>query len=147
MYLHDYKVGQEYTLDPISFTKEEIINFAEEFDPRGIHTDEDVAKNSRFGGIIASGFHTLTACWGKWVESKRDEGGFIAGIGMDKVRWFKPVYPDMPLYGTIRIQEVNPSSNGKNGSIRLELIVRNEEDEEVMLINGLTHVSVSPQYK
>ena len=145
MYLKDYKVGMEYKLEPISFSKEEIIDFAKKYDPRPIHIDEEAGKNSRFKGIISSGMMTLVLCWGKWVHTKIDEGGLIAGIGFDKVRWLNPVYPDMNLYGLIRVVEIKENSNGVNGKVRSELIVRDEEGKDIMYVDALTLVAKSPE--
>ena len=145
MYFEDYIVGEVYPLDPLSFSKEEIIEFAKLYDPRDIHMDEKVAEESRFKGLIASGMMTLTATWGQWVHTKRDANGVIAGIGFDKVRWYKPVYPDMDLFSTVIIADKKESSNGKSGTVTFELRVKDKEGQDVMVAVALVLIAKSPQ--
>ncbi|MDY3118270.1 MAG: MaoC/PaaZ C-terminal domain-containing protein [Peptoniphilus sp.] len=132
MYLEDYLEGITFQLSPISFTEQEIINFARIHDPRPIHVDPEAAKKSRFGGIIASGFHTFYACWGKWVHTKLDEGGVVAGIGMDHLRWIKPVYPHKMLYTSLVVDKVEIKSHGDYGVVHMDVFIRDEEGELLM---------------
>ncbi|CAC9932981.1 MaoC-like protein [Aedoeadaptatus coxii] len=132
MYLDDYVEGLTFQLSPISFTEQEIINFAKVHDPRPIHVDPEAAAKSRFGGIIASGFHTFYACWGKWVHTKLDEGGVVAGIGMDHLRWLKPVYPHVMLYTTLVVDKIEIKSGGDYGVVHLDVFIRDKDGELLM---------------
>ncbi|MCD1147801.1 MaoC family dehydratase N-terminal domain-containing protein [Peptoniphilus sp. KCTC 25270] len=143
MYLNDYKVGMEFPLEPISLSKEEIISFAKVFDPRPIHVDEEEAKKSRFGGIIASGFHATSACWGQYVHLKHDEKGVIAGKGIQDLKWHKPVYPDMMLYGVVTITKIVPYDDGSKGTVFFEMVVKDEKDELVMIMNSSSLIAAS----
>lgn len=146
MYFDDYIVGMEFPLDPISFTKEEIIDFARTYDPRGIHMDDRAGEESRFGGIIASGMMTLSATWGQWVHTKKDADGVIAGIGFDQVRWLKPVYPDMDLLSTVRVAGKKESSKGRSGTVIFDLMVKDREGQEVMTARALVLIGKSPDH-
>ena len=119
-------------MPPVSLTEEEIIDFARIYDPRPIHVDFAAAKDSRFGGIIASGFHTLNACWSKWVHTKLDEGGLVAGMGMDNLRWLKPVYAHELLYTTIVVDRVDVRKGGEEGVVYMHVNVQDEKGEVKM---------------
>lgn len=132
MYLEDYSEGVTFQMPPVSLRSEEIIDYARIYDPRPIHVDPGAAKNSRFGGIIASGFHTLNACWSKWVHTKLDEGGLVAGMGMDNLRWLKPVYAHEPLYTTIVVDRVEVKEGGDYGVVFMHVAVRDEKGDAKM---------------
>lgn len=132
MYLEDYVEGLSFKLSPFSFTEQEIINFAKVQDPRPIHVDPVEARESRFGGLIASGFHTLYACWGKWVHTKLDEGGVVAGIGIDNLRWKKPVYPHVMLYTTLLVTEIELKRGGDYGIVHIDVKIKDEEGTLLM---------------
>ncbi|MGI6077710.1 MAG: MaoC/PaaZ C-terminal domain-containing protein [Fastidiosipilaceae bacterium] len=132
MYLEDYIIGKTYPLEETSFTEEEIIKFAKEFDPRPIHLDKEAAKDLFFGDIIASGLHTAVKCWSVWVKTFNDAEGMIAGIGIDNLRWHQPVFPGDKLRGTITIQDVSPREGRPNGVVTYHLNVINQHDKDVM---------------
>lgn len=119
-------------MPPVFLTEEEIIDFARIYDPRPIHVDRRAAEASRFGGMIASGLHTLDVCWGKWVHTKLDEGGLVAGMGMDNLRWLKPVYARMPLYTTIVVDHVDVRKGGDYGVVHMHVNVQDEKGEAKM---------------
>lgn len=119
-------------MPPVSLTEEEIIDFARTYDPRPIHVDRKEAEASRFGGMIASGLHTLDVCWGKWVHTKLDEGGLVAGMGMDNLRWLKPVYAHELLYTTIVVDRVDVRKGGEEGVVHMHVNVQDEKGEVKM---------------
>jgi acyl dehydratase len=91
-YFEDLKEGERLSCRPVVMTREDIIEFAKMFDPLPFHTDEDAAKESIFGGIIASSLHTLSACTRAVVEAQGDVA-ILSGVGMDTVKMFNPVRP------------------------------------------------------
>lgn len=110
MYFEDVVIGTQTQTGSWTFTEEEIISFAQKYDPQAFHTDPEAAKSHEFGGIVASGFH-IGAIWMKMtvenmarafaeLEASRQSpsegsGGRTAGIspGFKKMRWLKPVRP------------------------------------------------------
>lgn len=86
-------VGQTFETKNHKVTKEEIITFASQYDPQYMHVDPEKAKKSIFKGIIASGLHTLNLSFKLWIDLKLFEDKIIAGTGIDKLRFTKPVYP------------------------------------------------------
>lgn len=97
MYFEDYIVGTEYELPDVVLSREEIIEFAEKYDPRPFHIDEQEAKKTMFGDIIASEYHSFLAISANWVRTRIDEEGLICGMNIVSCSWLKPVYPDQRL--------------------------------------------------
>lgn len=139
MYFDDYVLGQVFDVPPVQIGEEAIIAFAEEFDPRPFHLEKKEAEKTRFGKIFASGFHTLSLCWGAWVKLKIDEEGMIAGIGIDELRWKKPVFSGDVLYPQVRVESLIPSQKGHRGAVTFRMEVTNQGGEEVLsfLATGL----------
>lgn len=140
MFLEDYQKEMRFQLAPVRLSEEEIIAYAKVHDPRPIHIDPEAAKKSRFGGIIASGFHTLNLCWGQWVHTKLDEEGVVAGIGMNYLRWHRPVYPDMDLYTTLEVRDIEEKRGGEYGVVHMDVYVQDEDGEMVMEHDALVLV-------
>ncbi|MBS6062880.1 MAG: MaoC family dehydratase N-terminal domain-containing protein [Peptostreptococcaceae bacterium] len=132
MYLQEYELGKKYILEPIEFTLEDIKDFAAKYDPRYFHLDEEAAKNTRFNGIFASGFHTLVACWAQWVKTGIDAAHMIAGAQINYAKWLAPVYPADVLSGIITITGIKKNSNGKTGLVDYQLLVTNQKGIQVL---------------
>ena len=124
MYFEDYKVGQVFDeeIESVSFTEEEIIEYAKKFDPRPIHIDKKAAEKSRFGRIIASGSFANMAFWAQWVKTGIDADCVVAGVSVDDAKWIKPVYPDT-IYN-IKVETVDKKvrREGKDGFISQKLM-------------------------
>jgi acyl dehydratase len=103
LYWEDITVGTRRELGTYTFTEEEIIRFAKKYDPQVIHTDPAAAKDSIFGGLIASGWHTA-AIWMKLAIADRQKNAdgsplLRAGVspGFEDMKWMKPVRPGMTM--------------------------------------------------
>jgi acyl dehydratase len=88
----DLKEGERLSCRPVVFGREDIINFAKQYDPQPFHVDEEVAEASMFGGLIASALHTISACTRVVVEAQGNLA-ILSGLGIDEVRLFNPVRP------------------------------------------------------
>lgn len=141
MYLEDYYVGQVFEINPIKFTKEDIIEFAKKYDPRPFHLTDEGASNTRFGKIFASGFMTLTVCWSEWVKSGIDSKGVIAGMGLDDVRWWKPVFADDVLTSTITIAQITPRKLKPDGIVQFDMLTKNQNGEKVFSLTAKALIS------
>ena len=86
--LHQKRRSREYHL-----TEKEIINFAKEWDPQPFHVDPEFAQNTKFAGLAASGIHLVAIC-GKLLNERNPRPAFIAGLGLDKLRFVGPARPD-----------------------------------------------------
>lgn len=92
LYLEDLSVGQNFHSRAIQLSREDIQTFARQFDPQPFHVDEQAAKDSFFGQLVASGWHTASTTMRLMVESIPIAGGLI-GAGVDELRWHQPVLP------------------------------------------------------
>src|SRR5258708_421531 len=92
-YFEDFQVGDIFDLGSTTVTEEEIISFARQFDPQPFHTDPVLAKDSIFGGLVASGWHTTAMFMRLFFDGLLHETASIASPGVDDVRWLKPVRP------------------------------------------------------
>ncbi len=91
-YFEDFHEGQEIPLGSRTVTEEEIIAFATQFDPQPFHVDQEAAKSSQFGGIIASGWHTCSMMMRMVVDGMMASSSSMGSPGLDKVRWILPVH-------------------------------------------------------
>ncbi|MEJ8786190.1 MaoC family dehydratase N-terminal domain-containing protein [Peptoniphilus sp. EMRHCC_23] len=147
MYLEDYVVGLTFQTDPFALTEKEIIDYARAYDDRPFHTDPEAAKKSRFGTIIASGLHSLSATWGHWVATGLDCGGVVAGIGMNHLRWVNPIYPGVDLYTTIVVDGIEIKSDGDYGVVHMIASTRDESgtlllEHDVLVLVASRHARV-----
>lgn len=138
---NDFQVGQVFEAEPVSITKEEIMEFALKYDPQFIHIDERKAQESKFGSIIASGMHTLSATWNAWVLLGIFGDDVIAGLGIQEVKFRRPVFPNDWLSVKIEIIDMNQRKSDC-GAITLYLSTYNQNNELVLdaKVTGLIQV-------
>jgi acyl dehydratase len=105
MWFEDVVIGEKVVLGDYTFTEEKIIAFAKKYDPQYFHTDPEASKNSMFGVVIASGWHTASAAIGLLVayrerdaEKRHDDTNrYIISPGFRDLRWFRPAKPGTTL--------------------------------------------------
>ena len=109
-FLEDFHVGDTDDFGGETITKDEIVSFARSFDPQPFHIDEEAARRSPFGGLIASGWHT-TALVMRMIVGHffGEESGSLGSPGMDEIRWLKPVRPGDTLHVRVEVLEVKES--------------------------------------
>ena len=133
-YLEDAVVGRKTRFGRYEVTRDEVIDFARKFDPQPFHLDDEAAAKTYFGRLAASGWHTASMMMRMIVDNMDpDGGGSLGGIGLDELRWLKPVYPGDTLSCESEAIEVTPSrSKPDRGTVRTRLTVFNQHDEPVM---------------
>ncbi|SEH38089.1 Acyl dehydratase [Halopenitus malekzadehii] len=137
IYFEDVEPGTVTQCGSTTVSREEIIEFAEEYDPLDIHTDLEAAAESPYGDVIASGYHTLSLSVRLLVDAARGDRAVIAGLGIDDVRWHAPVRPGDTLAVEFEILETRPSeSNPAAGIIHESITVRNGDDETVLTLEN-----------
>lgn len=130
MKLDEFEVGQVFKTKAVKVAKEDILRFAEEFDPQYMHVDEEKAKQSIFKGIIASGIHTLGISFKLWVEHGGYGEDVIAGTEMNNIKFIKPVYPGDELHTIVEVIEKKEQRKGK-GILTVTLSTYNHREEKV----------------
>jgi acyl dehydratase len=130
LYLEDLHVGDRFGSDTFAVTKEEIIAFARDFDPQPFHLDAKAAGQSVFKELVASGWHTAAMSMKLFVTGKLKLAGGSVGLGVDELRWPRPVRPGDTLRLETEILDVRPSkSKSDRGIIRIRNVTSNQRDE------------------
>jgi acyl dehydratase len=145
-YFEDFQVGDIFDLGSITVTEEEIIRFARQFDPQPFHTDPVLARDSIFGGLVASGWHTTAMFMRLFFDGLLHETASIASPGVDDVRWLKPVRPGDVLRARFTVIESTPSKSKTSlGIVRSRCEVFNQADELVMSLVGVHFFGRKPE--
>ncbi|PSP91612.1 dehydratase [Halobacteriales archaeon QS_4_66_20] len=110
LYVEDLSVGQTWDAGRVTFTEEGIVAFAEEFDPQPFHVDPEAAGN-HFDDVIASGWHTAAACMRPFVTAVLANVAVVAAVGIDDLRWHKPVSPGDTLSVTASVVDTDSWSD------------------------------------
>ena len=144
-YWEDYEVGQKFLLGSTTFTEQEIVDFARQYDPQIFHIDAASARQSMFGGIIASGWHVASKIMRLFVDNYVDHRTALGSPGIDELRWLKPVRPGDTLTGWVECAGKVPSRSKPDlGVIHERWIVTNQGGELVMTTKGINMVRRKP---
>jgi acyl dehydratase len=132
MYFEDFRVGGRFRSREHTVTETEMIEFARRFDPQPFHTDPTAAKESVFGGLIASGWLTAAIVMRLRAESGVEVAGGMIGLGLEEMRWPKPVRAGDTLHLEAEVIETRPSrSQPGHGIVRVRETALNQRDEPV----------------
>jgi len=132
-HFEDYPVGAVLEFPPFATTETEIIEFAKRFDAQPFHVDPVAAKQSHFGGIIASGFHTCALAMGSLVNNGFFSTAGMGSPGLDEIRWQQPVRAGQQLHVKTTILEAKRSkSKPDRGVVRHRVELLNNHGETVM---------------
>jgi acyl dehydratase len=147
-YFEDYVEGDVHRFGTIEVDPDELIAFAKRFDPQTMHTDPEAAKNTPFGGIIASGWHTAGLMMRLYVENYLTHAASLASPGLDELRWLKPVRPGDTLSVRVTVLKAVPSkSKPDRGAITSFIEVINQANEIVMTIKAINIIGRRPLAK
>jgi acyl dehydratase len=145
-YFEDYTPGASTELGSIPVTAEEIIDFARRYDPQPFHVDPEAAKQTPYGGLIASGWHTCALMMREVVDSFVDGTTSLGSPGLGPIRWLLPVRPGDVLRMRATVIEARRSTTKPDrGTITLEVDVVNQDDKVVMRVeNWLAIIKTRP---
>jgi acyl dehydratase len=139
IYFEDLAVGQTTYFGSYEVTREEVIEFAQKYDPQPFHLSDEAAAKTHFGRIAASGWHScamVMAVIARHVVQTEQAG--LGSPGIDELRWLKPVYPGDTLHVNGTITETRPSQSKPDiGSIRTETNVTNQDDQLVLRFTSI----------
>jgi acyl dehydratase len=120
-----------------TFATDEIIAFARQFDPQPFHTDADAARDTPFGGLIASGWHTCAVGMRLMVENYIGRTVSLGSPGIDDIRWLKPVRAgDTLTYSRIVIESRASASRAGVGLVKHRWEAVNQSGETVLTMEG-----------
>jgi acyl dehydratase len=144
-YWDDYEVGQTFDLGSTSFTADEIVSFARQYDPQSFHVDAAAARQSMFGSLIASGWHVTAKLMRLFVDNYVDQRTALGSPGVDEVRWLKPVRPGDTLNASVECAGKVPSkSRPEMGIVHEQWRATNQKGELVMTLKGTNMVRRRP---
>lgn len=130
MYFEELKVGMSKTLDSAIIDKEEMLAFANRYDNVPLHTDEEYAKTTRFGRLIAPGVMSFMIVWAKYLEQDYFGDELIAGAST-KIEWFSPTFAGDELTGVAEITKM-VERNPYNGLVEVTIDIKNQNGDLVM---------------
>jgi acyl dehydratase len=133
----DMTPGRVFDLGRKTVSAEEIVGFAEEFDPQPFHLSEEVGKASILGGLAASGWHTCSMMMRMYFDNMLHHSSSEGAPGIDVIEWRKPVLAGDTLHATTTILEARAlNSRPGIGMVRVRHEVRNQKGEIVMIMEN-----------
>ncbi len=148
-YFEDFEIGQKiFGVEDYVVTKEEILEFGRRWDPAPFHADEEAAKETMFGGIVAPGAFLLAiqTCMMHQYEDRMGKSAALARLETDEMRFHKPVRPgDRISFEMECVQKRESRSNPDCGIITDDITLKNQNSEIVMTLKNKILVAKRPQ--
>lgn len=145
LYFEDFTPGRVFRTAGVTVTEGQIVDFALSFDPQPFHRDAEAAKETIFGGLIASGFQTMALTFRLFVETRALAACSLGSPGVDELRWLRPVRPGDTLRATVEVVEQRPStSKPDRGIVRLHWTTQNQRGEPVLTLTSMQLVRRRP---
>ena len=130
MYFDELETGMKKEIPPAIIEREEMLDFARKYDNIPLHTDEEYAKTTRFGKLIAPGVMSFMSVWAKYLEVDFFGEELIAGMST-KIEWFKPVFAEETLTAEAEVTNLT-KKNERSGIVEVTLKIYNQNGEYVM---------------
>jgi acyl dehydratase len=133
----DFQVGEVTEVGPVTVSEDEIIAFAERYDPQPFHVDPEAAEAGPFGGLIASGWHTTALFMGMFVRAILLDSASLGSPGVEEIRWTAPVRPGDTLTARVTVDRVEESkTNPSRGTVFTTSEVFNQDGTLVMRLKA-----------
>ena len=127
MYFDDIQLNTTFTLAPAVIEKDKMLDFARLYDNIPLHTDEEYARTTPFGQLIAPGVMSFMAVWAKYLEADLFGEELLAGKST-RIEWLKPVFAEDTLTGVVTVTALTP----RNGIVELSIAVKNQHGVTVL---------------
>ena len=145
MYFDDFRPGMRFEAGSKTVGEAEILDFARQYDWQYFHIDREKAKQSPYGGLIASGFHTLLIAFGLDLGAQVWTEASMGSPGMEQIRWIRPVRPGDTLSLSFEVAAVRPSrSKPDRGTITFDHTLTNQRGEVVMTYRAMVILARRP---
>lgn len=132
-WFEDYVPGSVYEFGHASVSEAEIVAFARVYDPQPIHTDPAWAATGPFGGLIASGVHTIAVCMRLYVDHYVSRVASLASPGLDEIRWPRPVRPGDRLHIRVTVADARASRSKPDRGVVHSAVEARQQDDQVVL--------------
>lgn len=146
MFYDDLPVGKKFETGSRRLDRDDIVRFAAEWDPQPFHLDDDAAKASPFGGLIASGFQTILVAFNLVLASSDWSESSMGSPGMANIEWIKPVYVGDTIMVKSEVVSARESrTKPDRGFVDLQNEVFNQNGELVARYRGTHMLRKKPQ--
>jgi len=144
-YFEDWRIGERMETGTATLGEAEIVDFARKYDPQPFHLDRGAAQASPFKRLVASGWHTAAVSMRLIVDSGifGHTGGI--GLGVDELRWVKPVYPGDTLHVTSEVASKRANPEKRSGICHFKLTTINQNGETVLTHTAIVLVPKRPE--
>ena len=139
-YFEDFAVGDVFASEPASLSEQEIVEFAQRYDPQPFHTDPAAAEQTIFRGLIASGFQTLSLCFRLYYDTGVIRQCSMGGTGMAALQWLRPVRPGDSLRAVGTVTELRASASRPDRGYMTVRLDGYNQDGDAVLSTALNHV-------
>jgi acyl dehydratase len=137
LYWEDFQPGSVHEIGSHTFSEQEIIAFARQFDPQPFHTDPEAARATFFGGLIASGWHTCAVGMRLMVQAYIGRSASLGSPGVENIRWLAPVRAgDTLTYRRVLLEARASQTKPGVGLVRSRLEAVNQRGETVLTMDG-----------
>jgi len=137
LYFEDFTVGRQFQTASVTVTEAVILDFARRFDPQPFHVDVEAARHTPFGGLIASGIHTLALTFRLFLDTQAVAACSLGSPGLDEVRWLSPVRPGDTLRVIAEVSAARPStSKPDRGIVTVAYRTLNQHEQVVMTLKS-----------
>jgi acyl dehydratase len=145
-WFEDYVPGSVYEFGYASLSETEIVAFARHYDPQSIHTDPAWSATGPFGGLIASGVHTIAVCMRLYVDHYISRVASLASPGLDELRWPRPARPGDQLRIRVTVAQARASrSKPDRGLVRSAVESLNQDNEVVLSFTAMNFFARRPR--
>src|SRR5699024_11136290 len=133
IYFGDIQPGQQASFGPLTVAADEIVSFARKYDPQPFHLSDEGARDTFFGSLAASGWHTAAMTMKLIVTGRDEPWAGLGSPGFDDLRWQRPVYPGDQLRVRTEVLDKQAStSSAEQGTVRLYVETVNQHADMVM---------------
>lgn len=140
----EFEPGQVLTHGPYLVNEDEIVEFANRYDPQWFHTDPQAAVHGRFKGLIASGWHTCAMAMRLAADMALRDSESLASPGIEQIRWPHPVRPGDTLQLTATVLEARRSRSKPGlGVLRWRWQLHNQAGVQVLELTATSMFDLS----
>jgi acyl dehydratase len=137
LYWEDFAVGSVKEFGAMPVDRDAVVEFASRFDPQPFHTDEAAARESLFGGLCASGWHTCSMAMRMMCDEYLLESASLGSPGIDELRWLRPVFPGDTLRMRVEVLAARPMASRPGvGLVQSRWTLLNQQGDPVLTMQG-----------
>ena len=144
-YFDDFALGDTFETGTTLVSEADIVDFARSFDPQPWHLDAHAAASSPFKGLVASGWHTTAITMRLLVDSGVLRATGVLGLGVDELRWLRPLRPGTRLRVRGEVQSLEQPAPGRHaGTMRVRLTAIDQNGDAVLTEIAILRVRLRP---